>query len=229
MRKNGLAILIAMSMLLPLLGCGQPGEGRTAEEWLSLAYSGLAAKDEYGFSGSFSMRTADGVAYRPQTFEGKIAEHNQLTLQSEHGNQPHFNPVQVLDMLRQEHAEVKLAKAARRDKQITLIIKQKEKVSTARWSGRLRAELAEVENEKLPGGAASQREEIADEMNRAKQQLEQMLDGMQASSYYEVVIDRASLLPVTMEENTDFRYTYKGRAVSESRHTSVRLQSFDET
>jgi hypothetical protein len=218
-------VLTLALLLLPLLGCGDPADGRTAEEWLSLAYSGLAAKDQYSFTGSVSMETADGVAFKPQTFEGKIAMHNQLTLQADNRNQPHFNPIQVLEMLRNDQSTVELLKAGRGDDRLTLQIKQKESLSTQRWGQRLREELAAVGGATLTEGSPVRQRALTDELKRSERQLEVMLEGMKATSVYELVIDRSSLLPESIEETTTFNYSYKGRPLSETRHTTVRLQT----
>src|SRR5690606_21599436 len=94
-------LLLAM---LTLGGCAADADSRTPEEWLSLAYSGLAAMDQYHFTGSVSMGMDEAVMSRPQMFEGKVVAHEQLTIQSDEQTPISWNPVDVLSKLSEANA-----------------------------------------------------------------------------------------------------------------------------
>ncbi|MBD2871482.1 hypothetical protein [Paenibacillus arenilitoris] len=213
-------------LAVPLTACGDVAGRRSPEEWLSLSYSGLAATDQYAFTGSMSMQTADGMTFKPQLFEGKVVDHEQLTLQTSSEDPLHWNPVQVLGALKDEHEEVRVVGGSSDGETVTLRITEGKKASKEKWEQRLRQQL-----DQLMAGAPSEDSPYKDEWNaelaRSKKELDAMLSTLEAEAEYELVIDRDRLLPLRMDEHTTFRFAHKGRELSEERKTSVRFQSFD--
>ncbi|CAM3952654.1 hypothetical protein PAAL109150_01460 [Paenibacillus alkaliterrae] len=216
---------IAGSMMF-LFGCGNTAGQRSPEELLSLSYSGLAATDQYAFTGSMSIKTADGFEFKPQIFEGKVVDHKQLTLQTNSEDTLHWNPVQVLEALNESNEEVSLVNGSNDPETVTLHIAENQAASKERWEQRLRQELERLrENVSLED--RSYKDEWQKELERSEKQLNDMLKTMKAVTVYELVIDRDRLLPLKMDEKTVFSYTYNGKPLSEERHTTVRFQSFD--
>lgn len=223
------AITLLAGTLLTLSACGRGAGDRTPEEWLSLAYSGLASTDQYAFTGSMSIKTAAGLEFKPEIFEGKVVDHKQLTVQTRSQDPLRFNPVQVLQTLNETNDKVTIENGGAGKDSITLYIKEMTEASTEKWKQRLRGELDRIgeDAELAPPDGSGQKAEWTKELERSKRQLEEMLSTLQANTEYELVIDRDRLLPLSMDEQTSFRYSYKGKPASEERQTTVRFQSFD--
>lgn len=226
-RKRAIAAgILALTSMLSMSGCGNADGQRSPEEWLSLSYSGLAAMDQYAFTGSMSIKTEDGLAFKPEIFEGKVVDHQQLTLQTDSEETLHWNPVQVLETLNAANEVVRLANDTYDPETVTLLITEHSGITKKRWEQRLRRQLDQLGTNKPPKDSPY-RQEWVDELARSRKHLDAMLASMQASTEYELVIDRDRMLPLKMEEKTSFSYTYAQKPISESRHTTVRFQSFN--
>ncbi|WP_028611148.1 hypothetical protein [Paenibacillus harenae] len=219
------AIIMLAVCIVPLLGCGSTGK-RTPEEWLTLSYSGLAATDQYAFTGSMSMKTADGVEFKPQIFEGKVVDHQQLTLQTNSEDPLHWNPVQVLGALNEKNEEVRIENGNDDKKTVTLHIKESKAAAKTKWEQRLRLQLDQL-GANAPASDSAYKAEWEQELGRSRKQLDAMLSTMEAETEYKLVIDRDRLLPLKMDEKTIFHFIHNGYKVSEERDTTVRFQSFD--
>ncbi|REK76364.1 hypothetical protein [Paenibacillus paeoniae] len=226
------ALFAALLLSAGLVGCSVVEMNRTPEEWLSLSYSGLAAMDQYAFSGSMSMGMEEGIMFKPQMFEGKVVNHHQLTIQSDKQDPLYWNPVEVLDSLNRSHESVEIVRSGERDSSgaTTLVLRVVEKRDAAknRWVGVLVQELEQVTGEVVitSGAGSAKRKEIAEQ---AKQELDAMLRSLEVHTAYEIVVDKQRMLPLKMEENTTFTYDRKDRKLQENRHTSVRFQAFEST
>ncbi|MNZ88831.1 hypothetical protein D3C78_1077320 [compost metagenome] len=219
-------ILLLIGAVLPLYGCSGLSKQRSAEEWLSLSYSGLAATDQYSFSGSMSIKTAGGLEFNPQIFSGKVVDHKQLTVQSGSEDPLHWNPVQVLGALKNGSRKVSILREDSSADTITLLIEETEASSKKSWEQRLRAQLDQV-GANVPQGGGAYRNEWVKELERSRLQLDAMLNTLQAKTAYELTIDRKRLLPLRMDEKSSLTYLQNGRGASESRYTTVRFQSFN--
>jgi len=219
-------IILTFAIMLSSVGCGTVGDHRSPEEWLSLSYSGLAATDQYDFTGSMSIKTEGGLAFKPEVFEGKVVDHHQLTLQTNSQETMHWNPVKVLETLNQSNDEVRIVNDSKDAETVTLLITENANVSKEKWEQRLRQQLDQL-GTNMPAGDQPFHQEWMDEMTRSRAQLDAMLSTLHATTEYELVIDRTKLLPLKMEEKTSFQYTYNKRPFSESRYTTVRFQSFN--
>ncbi|RJE90584.1 hypothetical protein D3P07_00285 [Paenibacillus sp. 1011MAR3C5] len=231
MYGHKLRVLIAALLLaLGLSGCSVPEAKRTPEQWLSLSYAGLAAMDQYAFSGSMSMGLEEGVMFKPQMFEGKVVNHHQLTIQSDKQDPLYWNPVEVLDSLNRSHESVEIIVSGERDASgaDTLVLRAVEKRDAAkkRWTSVLVQELDQVTGEVVikSGTGSEKRKEIVEQ---AKQELDAMLRSLEVRTEYEIVVDKQRMLPLKMEEITTFAYERNGRRLKENRHTSVRFQAFE--
>ncbi|MDQ0059547.1 hypothetical protein [Paenibacillus harenae] len=199
---------------------------REPKRWLSLSYSGLAAMDQYTFTGSMNMSLNGGTSFSPRTFEGKVIDHKQLTLQTNSGDQLHINPVLVLESLAQSDKNNIVISESSDPDTITLQIAEDDEASKKRWEQRLRQQLeALMVNE--PPVSAPYKKEWDQEAERSRKQLEAMLSSMRTKSSYELVIDRNRLLPLRLDEQTVFQYEYGGKTASEARHTAIRFQAFE--
>ncbi|MFF2887927.1 hypothetical protein [Paenibacillus sp. NPDC057967] len=226
------ALIAALLLAAGLTGCSVSDRNRTPEEWLSLSYAGLAAMDQYAFSGSMSMGLEEGVMFKPQMFEGKVVNHHQLTIQSDKQDPLYWNPVEVLDSLKRSHESVEIAENGVRDASgaDTLVLRAVEKRDAAknRWTGVLKQELEQVTGEVIieSGSTSAKRKEVAEQ---AERELDAMLRSLEVRTEYEIVVDKQRMLPLKMEEKTTFNYERDGRKRRENRHTSVRFQAFDST
>ncbi|WP_168121973.1 hypothetical protein [Paenibacillus sp. HB172176] len=224
-------MLLLMLIFVFAEGCTTDASKHTPEEWLSLSYSGLEAMDQYAFTGSTSMGLEGGVMFQPQTFEGRISNHEQLTIQSRQQGEHDWNPIEVLKTLNQSNQSVVIsgegADEASSTPILTLRVEEAPDVTKERWSARLKEELEQVAGsgrEAADEGARSNRDEVLD---ASRQELQAMLETLVCSSVYDITIDRRRLIPLKMEEKTSFQYIRAGHAMKESRHTTVRLQDFD--
>lgn len=225
-RQSKLRLGMAVVALTMLCSCGSMADRRTPEKWLSLAYSGLAAMDQYEFTGSLSVKAAGGAVMKPETFEGKVIDHKQLTVQTASQEPLHWNPVQLLETLNRENKNVVIANGTVNADTVTLLITEDESVSKRRWENLLIQQVNQV-TLNSPTEEGQYKEEWEHELTRSRNQLNEMLSSMQVMTNYELVIDKNRLLPLKMDEKTIFNYKHGKQLVSEERHAAVRFQSFD--
>lgn len=228
-RKAGKLTLAAAGFAI-LMGCAGAAPNRTPEEWLSLSYSGLAAMDQYSFAGSMQIGMDEGVMFRPQMFEGKVVNHHQLTIQTDHQDPLYWNPVEVLKTLTDSYENVEIVQQAtgqaNANDTITIRAKEQESASKKRWESALRQGMEQLsvgivhEN----GSKDPKREEI---LEQATFQLDQMLDTLNVETEFDITIDKKRMLPLKMEERTSFAYTRNNHSIKENRQTSVRFEAFD--
>lgn len=216
---------------LALGGCAADADSRSPEEWLSLAYSGLAAMDQYHFTGSVSMGMDEAVMSRPQMFEGKVVDHEQLTIQSDEQMPISWNPVDVLSKLSEANSGIAIVDEgiteteAGPTRTLTLLVEEQPEITTKRWEGMLRQQFQEVAGSDIgKSNASAEWNQIVDQ---SRVELDEMLSELLASSQYQVVIDKQRLLPLKMEEHTRFTYKRGGHSREESRQTTVRFQKFE--
>ncbi|WP_424765888.1 hypothetical protein [Paenibacillus sp. sgz302251] len=221
-------LMLMLFFVMLLYGCSIGAAKRSPEEWLSLSYSGLAATDQYAFTGSTSMKTADGLEFKPETFQGKVVDHQQLTVQTSNKEPLHWNPLQVLESLNNSNAEVRLINDPNNPETVTLHITEKPAVSKEKWKKRLLEQLDQLGTNE-PSGETPYKEDWLKELARSRKQLENRLASMQAKTEYELIIDRNRILPLKMDEKTVFSYINNGRKATEERFTTVRFQAFDGT
>ncbi|MFD0959351.1 hypothetical protein [Paenibacillus chungangensis] len=228
---------VSLAFLFFASGCSAFGGKRTADQWLSLAYSGLAATDQYHFTGSLSMEVASGVMLEPHTFHGKVENHRNMTIQSDQaaGMTYDWEPLQIMKRLNESNPSVQFAPEREGHTQdnatVTLLVEEVPSDTKARWEQHLKGEMEQLAEK---GGSAAgtmgeQQRLWEEEWERSWDELEGMLSSLQAKAEYLLVIDKRSMLPLKMEEVTTFSYEHHGKPTVESRHTSVRLDAFDGT
>lgn len=228
--RAALHFVVVISIIAGLLGCAGITPNRTPEKWLSLSYSGLAAMDQYTFTGSMSMGMEEGVMFKPQMFEGKVVNHHQLTIQSDQQDPLYWNPVEVLEALNKSHDTIEIIQDGERDasgvQSLLLRVQEKPNSSKEKWVNALSKGLKQLSGETIIGSKQSEhkRKELLED---AARELEGMLDTLKVQTEYDILIDKKKMIPLKMEERTLFYYTRDRRSVKENRHTTVRLQSFD--
>ncbi|MDF2837724.1 MAG: hypothetical protein K0Q63_3364, partial [Paenibacillus sp.] len=145
--------LLALAAFAIIGGCAADADSRQPEEWLSMAYSGLAAMDQYHFTGSVSMGLDEAVMSRPQMFEGKVVDHKQLTIQSDQSDAQtpiNWNPVDVLSKLSEANAGVTIIDEgiteteSGQSQTLTIQVVEDPGITTKRWEGMLRQQFQEV-------------------------------------------------------------------------------------
>ncbi|MCU6708981.1 hypothetical protein M6D81_09635 [Paenibacillus sp. J5C_2022] len=229
--------VVGLAFIIFASGCSTFGGKRTADEWLSLAYSGLAATDQYNFTGSMSMEVASGVLLEPHTFQGKVVNHQNMTIQSEQqgGVSYDWEPLQVMKRLNESNASVQFVPEREGQPEdtatVTLLVEEMPEATKARWEQHLKGEMEQLalKGTDAAGATAEQQRLLEKELERSRHELEAMLSSLKAQAQYMLVIDKRSMLPLKMEETTKFHYVMRGKPAVESRHTSVRLDAFDGT
>jgi len=208
-------------------GCGA-SDGRSPEQLLTLSYSGLAAMDQYVFTGSTSMGMEGGVTFKPRTFEGKVVNHKPLTVQAEEQSAYGWSPIQTLEMLSKHNRGVTAVRPERgaATETVTLRTAADETEAKRLWEERLSQEMDAIAAS-LPQGSADAIDRWKSELDRSRKQLDAMLKTLKVDSQYEIVIDPDKLLPLKMDETTRFTYSRGGREVREIRQTSVRFGQFN--
>lgn len=228
---------VSLAFVFFASGCSAFGGKRTADQWLSLAYSGLAATDQYHFTGSMSMQVASGVMLEPHTFHGKVVNHQNMTIQSEQqaGNSYDWEPLQIMKRLNESNPSVQFAPEreghTKKGATITLLVEEVPSATKARWEQHLKGEMGQItEKGSSNAGTTGEQQRLwKKELERSWGELEAMLSSLQAKAEYVLVIDKRSMLPLKVEEATTFYYEHHGKPTVESRHTSVRLDAFDGT
>lgn len=78
---SGAAAFLICLTALYITGCTPMDNGRTPEEYFSLAVSSLAGKEEFQFHGMSALRLGVSGEFHQQVhFEGKLRSHDQLTV-----------------------------------------------------------------------------------------------------------------------------------------------------
>lgn len=224
--SNVLFVLFMAAGCAGLLnGCANMDAGRQPEEWLSLSYAGLEATDQYEFVGVMSMENSTGMKAEPKVFEGKVVDHQQLTVQTNSQDPLHIHPVKALGMLKNTKKEVRLLEGESNASTVKLLVLEQEDATLDRWKQRLYAQLDQIAAN-APDQDAPYKAEWEQELSRSRQKLQSLLDTLNVQTSYEVVIDRKRLLPLVIDEKTRFHYQNNGQEVQESRSTTLRFQSF---
>lgn len=227
-RLRGCLLLLMLSAAM-LSGCSMVQE-RSPEQWLSLSYTGLAAMDQYAFTGSMRILLSGGVEFKPETFEGKVTDHEKLTLQSNSKEALYWNPMQLLESLNNANEQVTISGEgiddATNTETITLQIVEDRKVSKQRWEQRLQQQLDTLAQQ-APLGNSILTKEWQQELERSRKELHEMLRTMKVNAVYELVIDKKRLIPLKLDNKTEFNYEKQNKPLTESRHTMIRFNSFD--
>jgi|GEM_PF-1546194 len=214
-----------ITVFLLLAGCSGLAK-RSPEQWLSLSYAGLTGVDHYEYTGSLQITAANGIQFVPQTFEGKVVDHQQLMVQTSSSDPLLMNPVKVLERISRSGSRTKVMTQSITSDTVTLQIEEEGEEAKEQWSELLRQQLKAL-SEGSPIEDSAYKREWDKELADARARLEAILGTLQAQTSYELIIDRNRLLPMKLEEHTTFIYDYNGKSKSENRHTSVRFQSFD--
>ncbi|MGI2292919.1 hypothetical protein [Paenibacillus sp. GXUN7292] len=229
-RKKALVSIVVIASSIALAGCNIMKPRLEAKDWISLAYAGLEATDHYEFTGSTSIE-ADGYSMmKPFTFQGKVTDHNQLTVQSSAEKSQYSHPSQILRQLKADNYEASIVEFGKdpETSASTVKIKLDELSENAkkRWEEQLKDQLKEIAVS-LPDGSGSHTKEWEEELKRSEEQLAAMLGTLQVSSSTAVVIDTARMLPLKLNEYTQFQYERDGKLMKEVRRTVLHLHSFD--
>lgn len=228
--RKAVKLVIALTGFAALMGCAGAAPNRTAEEWLSMSYSGLAAMDQYSFAGSMQIGMDEGVMFRPQMFEGKVVNHHQLTIQSDHQDPLYWNPVEVLKALNDSYETVEIVQQtegeANNADTVTIRVREEETASKKRWSNSLRQGMEQLSGGIVQGSASSnmKRQSL---LEQATRELDGMLETLNVETEFDITIEKQRMLPLKMEERTLFAYTRNNRPIKENRQTTVRFEAFD--
>ncbi|GKU78473.1 hypothetical protein [Paenibacillus sp. L3-i20] len=222
--------IVVCAVLQLLFGCTGSSKQRSPEEWLSLSYSGLAAMDQYAFTGSLSIGIGEGAMLKPQTFEGKIVNHHQLTLQSEGQDHMKWNPVNILKSLKESNEKVEIIKEGTEKSLgadiIVLHVWEDAETAKLRWKKTLTEQLDQLTGNNIIAGSATSNS-YKTVIEQSRNELNNMLNSLMVDSQYDLIIDKKKLIPLKMDERTAFSYFKNGQQANESRHTMIRFQSFD--
>ncbi|MBO7744991.1 hypothetical protein I8J29_12350 [Paenibacillus sp. MWE-103] len=238
MNKSMGRIAGACGLALALSGCAHDAN-RSPKELLSLSVSGLSGVDRYAFSGDTAIGAASGTASRPAAFRGTVQHHDQVSVQTEGGADEMpagVHPLRLLNDVERMAARAEVVPEASNGQRTVLRITADPAKAAKVWTNRLRSEFALLKN-KVPanGSAASARDagtrsqekpsalrEAWDrELDRSGKEFEAMLSTMSVRSTSTLVIDRKKLLPLSLEERTEFRYEANGKPARESRTTRI--------
>lgn len=224
-----------------LAGCSQT-DGRSPEELLSLSVSGLSGVDRYAFSGTTVIASGNAASGRSVAFQGTVTGHDQVALQGSEGKDAGsaVKPLEYLSRIEDTAVRTELLEAESDEEKVMLRITADPDKSASVWADNLRADFAMLEKQ-VPGSASGAtaasngeragdpkkqeelRREWAAELKRSKQALDAMLATAKVTSTYKLAIDRQSLLPRSLEENTLFRYTVDGQNAEEKRITKLTI------
>ncbi|MBM7563538.1 hypothetical protein [Paenibacillus sacheonensis] len=242
MKARVTIILSGLLLLLVTAGCSH-GEGRSSNELLSLAVSGLSGVDRYAFSGDTRIGTGSQTSGTPVVFQGKVENHNQIAIQGIAPNAATtpFAPLDLLGEIEKTAVKTELVPEESNGEQTVLRITADSERTAASWAERLRGELGMLEK-KVPAktvvnlhsaqmrSLAAQtalQEEWQAELARSKKQLESMLAGLRVQSTSKLVIDKNKLLPLSVDQQTTFRYKADGKPMTESRSMRLRFKRLD--
>lgn len=83
-RQSTFSLSLILCLVLAIVpGCGMLQHDRTPEEIFSLALSGIAGKETLTFEGQAGLRRENSGMFENQfKFEGKLEDHDRLTLQT---------------------------------------------------------------------------------------------------------------------------------------------------
>jgi len=227
--KKGLVLLFCCVLLS---SCGMAANERTADQWLTLSYSGLTGKDDYRFTGSILQGFENGVSLTPHVFEGVVQQHKQMRLNSEVADGMIHNPASELDFLVNNYDSVVISKFTVDEvtlrKQVLLHIVEKEVASTKRWKEQLREELTSV-SISVASEAAEQnvKKKLQVEIDTSQKELEAILETLKVNAEYDLLIDMLTLLPTKLDGQIKLQYRKDDVPYSEYRTSNIRFDMFE--
>lgn len=219
--------LYLVCVILLLVGCSVLTSNRSGSDWIELAYSGLVAEDNYRFTGSVASGFENGPQMTPYSFEGIISDHKQIALYAEESSSLVKNPMSEFEFMVKNYSEAKVIYDGvdeENNKHIVVVqVIGDEAAVTARLKEQLRQELSNVTI-----GAISQAEvtkknvtEIKNVASEATEELEAMLNSLDANLTYTITIDAKSARPVKMDEHMSMTYEKAASKLKEFRKTNI--------
>ncbi|MFC4809982.1 hypothetical protein [Paenibacillus sp. GCM10023250] len=228
---------IACGLALALSGCAHDAN-RPPKELLSLSVSGLSGVDRYAFSGDTAIGAGSETADRFAAFSGTVLNHDQVSVRAEGGTEAMpvgIHPLRLLNDVERTAASAAIVPEASNGKRTVLRITADPAKAANVWANRLRGEFAMLAK-KVPASSAADapgagtrrltkpsalQEAWTRELDRSRKQFEGMLSTLSVRSSSTLVIDRKKLLPLSLEERTEFRFTADGKPARESRTTRI--------
>lgn len=222
MRRIGILFIC-----LIVAGCGIITGNRTAEQWLSLVYSGMIAEDDFHFSGSVVMGYDEGVALEPFAFNGEIEKHKQIALHADQSSSFVHNPIDELKFIvnNYEKAEIMYEGLDESNTRNIVVITAEVASESAseRWKNQLQQELDNVTLQALTAAKEQGKHLvlIEQEIDKAQAELRQLLEQLEVSESVEITIDKLRAVALNMKENVIMNYVKDGRNVKEYRKSNV--------
>jgi len=211
-------------------GCGVINSKLEGHDWISLAYAGLESTDHYEFTGSTSIEVDGNSTIKPFTFQGKVTDHNQLTVQSSSEQSQYSHPSQMMRQLKLEAGQATIVEKGvdteTNASTIKIKVDQQSESAKKRWEQQLKEQLQELKAS-LPTDSSEHAKQWQEELRRSEEQLDAMLGTLKVNSSIAVVIDTSRMLPLRLNEYTEFQYERDGKPMKELRRTVVHLHSFD--
>ena len=227
---KGCFCVVMICCMTVFAGCGAMNSKLEGSDWISLAYAGLESTDHYEFTGSTSIEVEGNSILKPFTFQGKVTDHNQLTVQSSSEQSQYSHPTQMMRQLKLDAGKATIIEKGVDSKTnvstIKIKVDQQSERAKKRWEQQLKEQLQELKAA-LPSDSPEHTKQWQEELSRSEEQLNAMLNTLQVSSSIAVVIDTARMLPLKLNEYTEFQYERDGKPMKELRRTIVHLHSFD--
>ncbi|MFX3633366.1 MAG: hypothetical protein ACE3L7_30895 [Candidatus Pristimantibacillus sp.] len=220
---------ILVGLLFALTGCTSFMQDHTPDEWLSLSVAGLASTDRYAFSGQTTVSTAEGWTFTPLNFNGKVVDHEQLAAKADDGSTLEWSPVELLQQIKKNDKQVSfspISSGSTDTNSVILQINMNDATSSEIWKTRLTEEMNQLADN-APLSEGSLKQEWMKEWNQSRQELSDMLKKLKVTTQYELVIDRKTLVPRKLNEQSVFVYTKGNQQREEKRITNMSFDSFD--
>lgn len=225
-RLTAACFFMLSGLLLALTGCTNLMTNHTPDEWLSLSVAGLASTDQYAFSGQTTVSTAEGWTFVPLKFNGKVVDHEQLAAKTDDGHTLEWSPVELLRQIKKDDKRVSFSPTSNGSDSVILQINMNDTTASEMWKTRLTEEVNHLaDNAPLMDG--SYKQAWIKELDQSRRELSDMLKKLKVTTQYELVIDRKTLVPRKLNEQSVFTYTKGNQHREEKRITNVTFDSYN--
>ena len=211
------------------MGCGGIARQRSADDWLTLASSGLSGQDQYSYKGQVDYGFVHSINQSSRNFNGEVRTHHEYSLNSSTVDPFMLHPSQYLEIVTEEGHNAKMISAAYEESLNKYVVKLQisgnQELTTNRWKKIFEQQLNNTAIEfKSMNVGMRKRQEINKLLHESQQQLHQILGTLTVNTEYEIWIDARDAIPLKIIEKADLKYLRAGKPLEEYRQTIIALQ-----
>lgn len=228
MRKNTLVVTIFI--LLLLTSCTFVNtSSRTPQEWVTLANSGLAGRDNYSYSAQVETGINNNVQLSTNNFTGQVHSHQEYSINSSEVDATLLHPAKYMDVINNADNTITYINEPLDADAAQLIlpfrIEEPSEKATARWKSLLEQQFNQIKlSTEQMSIKSNKTEEVLRFIANSENELEGMLRTLTVNSTYKLIIDPVDAIPLSLDEYAVLQYERDGKPYREYRNSKIHFK-----